>query len=121
VRIVVLMAMPVATSVPSSIPDLTAEQWREDIRAFVREIVHQHANPFHWTSRQTFEAPVRDLLDRASLGTRLVEVDGHHVTAVHHRLQSLIPQAENDWFVLNQRAFHFSRVEPLIAVAVLNQ
>ena len=166
----------VLTSVPSSIPDLTPAQWREDIHAFSRELLQRHANPFHSTTREAFEAAVRDLSDRVEalddldvvvglhrltaligdghtflhtfdryrwlpvhvvwfgdelrvvrtvgayrqiLGTRVVDLDGHDVKEVHRRLQPLIPHAENEWFVLHQSAFLFSRLEPLIAVKVL--
>jgi hypothetical protein len=72
------------TSVPPSIPDLTPAQWREDIRTFARELVLQHANPFHFTTRDAFEAAVRDLLDRVE------RIDDVETVAGLHRLAASV-------------------------------
>ena len=42
-------------------PNLTAEQWREDLRFLVDEIKTRHPNPYHHTSQAKFDAAVADL------------------------------------------------------------
>jgi hypothetical protein len=52
-------AKPAAPSGP--LLELTAEQWRDDLRFFARELSKRHANAFHHVSRERFEAEVADL------------------------------------------------------------
>lgn len=51
------------TAAPTAQPfaELTAEQWREDLRFMVAELEHRHANLYHSISRQAFAAAVADL------------------------------------------------------------
>ena len=42
-------------------PNLTAEQWRADLRFLVDEIKTRHPNPYHHTSQAKFDAAVADL------------------------------------------------------------
>jgi hypothetical protein len=46
---------------PSTIPRLTKEQWREDLRHFARELPERHKNAFHRTTREQFERAVASL------------------------------------------------------------
>jgi hypothetical protein len=41
--------------------NLSADQWREDLRFFAAELPKRHANAFHHVSRQQFDAAVADL------------------------------------------------------------
>ncbi|HEX8223160.1 MAG TPA: hypothetical protein VF605_05020 [Allosphingosinicella sp.] len=49
-----------AAPAPAS-PQLTSEQWREDLRFFAAEFERRHANPFHNVSRERFAAAVAEL------------------------------------------------------------
>ncbi|HZO90547.1 MAG TPA: S41 family peptidase [Chthonomonadaceae bacterium] len=56
---------------------------------------------------------------RQALGARIVQIGDCSTNDVQKRLQALIPQGENEWYVLNQSAYHIVRVEPLAALGVL--
>lgn len=43
---------------------LTTEQWKEDITYFLNEMPKVHINPFHTTSKETFEKFAYDLIKR---------------------------------------------------------
>lgn len=62
--------LPVAAPLPApaqapataeASPQLTAEQWREDLRFFAAELERRHANSFHTISRERFAAAVAEL------------------------------------------------------------
>lgn len=55
-------AQPAAA--PAPIPQLTAEQWREDLRFMAAEMERRHANLYHHVSREAFAAAVADLDSR---------------------------------------------------------
>src|SRR5258708_4089238 len=40
---------------------LTPEQWKEDLNYFQKEMVNVHINPYHETSKETFDAFVENL------------------------------------------------------------
>src|SRR5437762_2109185 len=42
-------------------PALTPQQWREDLRFYARELPKRHADAFHFTTREEFEAAVAAL------------------------------------------------------------
>jgi hypothetical protein len=52
---------PAAASVPAPPVELTAEQWREDLRFMAAEMERRHANLYHTVSREAFAAAVADL------------------------------------------------------------
>ena len=52
--------MPVAANAEVS-SNLTAEQWREDLRFMAAEMKRRHANLYHHVPQQTFDAAVADL------------------------------------------------------------
>lgn len=54
-----------------------------------------------------------------TLGCRLVKIGAHRISEVQRRLQAIIPQGENKWFVLWQSAYYMMRVEPLVVLGVL--
>ena len=56
------MAVPARAQAPATAaPQLSAEQWREDLRFFDAELRRRHANPFHTVSRERFAAAVAEL------------------------------------------------------------
>jgi hypothetical protein len=55
------------------------------------------------------------------LGTRLVSIGDYELAVVLDRLDALIPQAENYWFVLHQRARHVVCAEALAALGMLTE
>jgi hypothetical protein len=63
---------------------LSAAQWREDLQFFARELPKRHANAFHHTPRERFEAEVADL-DR-----RLDRLNGDEVVVALDRVANLV-------------------------------
>jgi hypothetical protein len=53
--------------------ELTKEQWREDLKFLARELPKRHANAFHHTPRERFEAEVADF-DRRLEGLNADEI-----------------------------------------------
>lgn len=161
----------------TSIPTLTAEQWRQDLGDFVKEVTTKHANPYHVTSKAQFDRAVSELRERipsmknyevvvglqhlaALLGdghsfidtgslyqrfplevfwfgsdlrviraspeyqqalyTKIIAIDSLPIQEVQSRLQQLIPQGENQWYVLNASQKLLIEVEPLAALGVLS-
>lgn len=87
-----LAALPARAADPPARLDLSAAEWREDVRAFAAQLPKRHAQPFHFMSRETFDREVASLdsavteLDGATVLVRLMRIaamvgDGH--TAVH--------------------------------------
>lgn len=56
---------------------------------------------------------------RQALGTKIVAIGSFSIGEVERRLQSIIPQGENRWFVLNGVARQLMDVEPLAALGIL--
>ena len=50
-----------AWGAPQSAKELTAEQWREDLRFMVREIESRHANPYHHISKTELDRAAAEL------------------------------------------------------------
>jgi hypothetical protein len=63
---------------------LPAAQWREDLAFLARELPARHANAFHFTSRQRFEAAV------ASLDGRIAHLDGDAIWTGMQRIVALV-------------------------------
>lgn len=160
----------------TSIPTLTAEQWRHDLGDFVKEVTTKHANPYHVTSKAQFDQAVSELRERIpsmknyevvvglqhlaaligdghtfidtgslyqkfplevfwfgsdlrviraspeyqqALSTKIIAIDSLPIQEVQSRLQQLIPQGENQWYVLNSSQKLLIEVEPLAALGVL--
>ncbi|HEY1804893.1 MAG TPA: hypothetical protein VGG45_10455 [Terracidiphilus sp.] len=160
----------------TSIPTLTAEQWRQDLGDFVKEVTTKHANPYHLTSKAQFDQAVSELRERIpsmknyevvvglqhlaaligdghtfidtgslyrkfplevfwfgsdlrviraspeyqqALNTKIIAIDSLPIQEVQSRLQQLIPQGENQWYVLNSSQKLLIEVEPLAALGVL--
>lgn len=53
-----LAQLPATAQAPAQ---LTAEQWREDLRFMVTELERRHANPYHSVTRERFAAAVAEL------------------------------------------------------------
>jgi hypothetical protein len=160
----------------TSLPALTAEQWRQDLEFFANEITTKHRDPFHFISKADFDQAVSSLrqqipsmknhevvaglqhlaaligdghtfLDtsglyakfpleafwfgnelrviraapeyRKALGSRIVAIGSVSIDEARKRIQRLVPQAENQWYVLNSSAQQLMSVEPLAALGVL--
>lgn len=160
----------------ASLPDLTAEQWRQDLDFFANEITTKHRDAFHFISEADFNQAVSDLrqripsmkdyevvagmqhlaaligdghtfLDtsglygrfplegfwfgddfrvirtapeyREALGAKIVSIGSVSIGEARKRIQQFVPQAENQWYVLNSSAQQLMSVEPLAAVGVL--
>lgn len=56
---------------------------------------------------------------REALGARIVSIGSVSIEEAQKRIQKLIPQAENQWYVLNSSAKQLMSVEPLAALGVL--
>lgn len=56
-----LSLVPVASAQSK---DLTADEWREDLRVLAAELQSRHRNPYHTTSREAFETAVKQLHER---------------------------------------------------------
>ena len=161
----------------ASIPDLTAEQWRQDLEFFANEIATKHRDPFHFISKAEYDQAVSDLrqripsmkdyevvaglqhlaaligdghtfLDtsglyqrfpleafwfgndlrviraapeyREALGSRIVSIGSVSIEEAQKRIQRFIPQAENQWYVLNSSATQLMSVEPLASAGILS-
>jgi len=48
----------------ASLPDLTAEQWQQDLEFFANEIATKHRNPFHFITKAEFDQAVSKLRQR---------------------------------------------------------
>ncbi len=64
--------------------ELSAEQWREDVQFFARELPRRHANAFHHVSKERFDSELADL-DR-----RLGRLNGDEVYFALDRIANLI-------------------------------
>ncbi len=56
---------------------------------------------------------------REALGARIISIGSHSIEEAHEKIEQLIPQAENRWYVLNSSAKLLMSVEPLAALGVL--
>jgi hypothetical protein len=54
-----------------------------------------------------------------ALGMRLIEINGTGIEDVNSKIQPLIPQAENEWYVLNQSARWLMCADVLAAVGIV--
>jgi hypothetical protein len=54
-----------------------------------------------------------------ALGTRLIQINGTGIDAVNSKIQPFIPQAENEWFVLNQSARLLTCADVLAALGIV--
>lgn len=165
------------TSARTTIPALSASQWRYDVQYFVNELAAHHRNPYHYTSKADFDRAVSALMGhipamkdyevvvglqhlaalvgdghtfiqtselyhrfplevfwfgdqlrvvraaadyKKALGCRVIQIGSVPVGEVQSRLQQLIPQGENEWFVMNASAQLMTEVEPLAALGVVS-
>jgi hypothetical protein len=56
---------------------------------------------------------------REALGARIISIGSFSIEEVREKIQQLVPQAENQWYVLNSSAKLMMSVEPLAALGVL--
>lgn len=161
----------------ASLPDLTSEQWRQDLEFLAHEITTKHRDYSNFISKAEFDRAVSDLhqripsmkdyevvvglqrvaaligdghtfLDtsglyksfplqgfwfgndlrviraapeyREALGARIVSIGPLSIDEAKEKIQPLIPQGENQWYVLNSNAKLMMSVEPLAALGVLS-
>ena len=70
-------------SAQASIPSLSAEQWRHDLRDFVNVITTKHADPYHFTSKAQFDEAVSELQKRIpSMSDVQIVVGFQHLAAL---------------------------------------
>src|SRR5262249_57113054 len=79
-------AQPTAKAPTSSdhFAQVTKQQWHEDLQFLARELPKRHANAFHHTPRERFEAEV------AELDRRLDRLNGDEVLVGLERLANLV-------------------------------
>jgi len=73
-----------ATTFAANGSGITRQQWHEDLKYLVRELTSRHANAFHYTSRERFEAAA------AALEAKLDSMDEDEIYAGMDSLASLI-------------------------------
>jgi hypothetical protein len=66
------------------LPDLTAEQWRQDLEFFANEIATKHRDPFHLVSKADFDQAV------SNLRLRIPSMKDYEVVAGLQQLAALI-------------------------------
>jgi len=83
-----------------------------------------------WKSQHSYPLDVRWFKDdlriiravsayEEALGTRLVAINGVDITEVNARVQCVIPQGENAWYVLEQSATQMLRAEVLSSLGIV--
>lgn len=65
-------------------PELTKEQWREDLRYFARELPKRHKNLYHATSREQFERAV------AELDAAIPSLQAHQIIVRMHQIAATV-------------------------------
>lgn len=68
----------------ASLPDLSAEQWRQDLDFLADEIATKHRDPFHFISKAEFDQVVSNLRER------IPSMKDYEVVAGLHHLAALI-------------------------------
>src|SRR5215208_1123562 len=71
-------------AVPPKLAQLTAEQWREDLRFMVGEMKSRHPNLFHSVTKERFEAAVADL------DARIPNLERNEIVVGFMRLAAMI-------------------------------
>jgi hypothetical protein len=56
---------------------------------------------------------------KEAIGTTIVKVDSTPITEVRRKLNQLIPQGENKWYVMDKSARLITQVEPLAALGIV--
>ncbi len=90
------------------------DSWRQELRFFVTQLRAHHRSPFHLVTEKDFDAAV------SALGTRVSRIDGMSIEDVMRRVQRVIPQGENQWYVLNQSAQKMVRAEVLASLGAIS-
>ncbi|MBV9217747.1 MAG: tetratricopeptide repeat protein [Acidobacteria bacterium] len=89
----VLSGLAGAASGQSAVPNLTADQWRADIRYLADELPKHHPNLFKWMKREDYDAAVKALADRAGTASGAENLVGmmRLVAMIHDGHTNLIP------------------------------
>ena len=77
-------AVPAQASAGAPPPQLTAEQWREDLRFMAAEMRNRHANLYHQVSKSDFDAAV------ARLDARIPQLKRNQIIVEMMRIAALI-------------------------------
>lgn len=84
-----------------------------DGHTFIAAAEHYHEFPLEvfWFGNQL--RVIRAAADyRQALGAKIIQIGSLDLHEVQARLQPLIPQGENDWYVLNHSAELITEAEP---------
>lgn len=79
-----LLALPARGADRLARLDLTAAEWREDLRAFATQLPKRHAQPFHFMAREAFDREV------ASLDSAIAGLDGTTVLVRLTRIAAMV-------------------------------
>ena len=84
---------------PTSVPHLTSEQWRQDLRYLATELAKRHKNAFHQVSREQFEKAVNEL------DARIPTLKDYEIEIGLVRIGALI--GDGHTYVNAWRTYHF--------------
>ena len=84
---------------PTSVPHLTSEQWRQDLRYLATELAKRHKNAFHQVSREQFEKAVNEL------DARIPTLKDYEIEIGLVRIGSMI--GDGHTYVNAWRTYHF--------------
>lgn len=84
---------------PTSVPHLTSEQWRQDLRYLATELAKKHKNAFHQVSREQFEKAVNEL------DARIPTLKDYEIEIGLVRITSMI--GDGHTYVNAWRTYHF--------------
>jgi hypothetical protein len=79
-----LMAAQGVAQKDTKAPELTKEQWREDLQYFARELPKRHKNLYHATSREQFERAV------AELDAAIPSLQAHQIIVRMHQIAATV-------------------------------
>jgi hypothetical protein len=83
--LVILLAAPLVTA-----QQLTSDQWRQDLSYLAKELPQRHKNAFHTTSKEKFDAAVREL-DAA-----IPKLQSHEVVVGMMRIIAMVGDAHTE-------------------------
>lgn len=79
-----VLLCPLIAAAPEERLDLTAAEWRQDLREFAAQLVKRHAKPFHFVSQEAFDRAV------AATDSAIAGLDGPGVVVRLMRLAAMI-------------------------------
>jgi tetratricopeptide (TPR) repeat protein len=88
--------------VPAAEQELTAEQWREDLRFMAAELPERHLDVFHTMTQEDFESAV-NLLDE-----RIPELQGHEIIVELSRIAAMMHDGHSGIRLYDDEKIEFS-------------